>query len=89
VAGAGVPAQLIRCVAVAVALCGCGKAQLPAIPPSVDVWGRLILATDEKLVCSDGVHGSFCRVNESLVPREIRALGMPTIGLQCTRSDGA
>jgi hypothetical protein len=80
VAAPRVPAQLTRWL-VAVALCGCGKAQLPAIPPSVDAWGRILLATDEKVVCLEA-HGSFCRVNEALVPHEIRALGMRTIWLQ-------
>lgn len=72
-----VSAQLGLLVA---ALCSC-KDELPAIPSSVDAWARIVLATDEKLVCVEQ-HGSFCRVNESLVPRQIRALGMRTIWLQ-------
>ena len=74
--------RLALSVVIAVALGGCGKADLPSIPPSVDAWARRVLAMPTGLVCQPGERVSFCVVRETLVDRDVRALGMHTIWLQ-------
>jgi hypothetical protein len=63
-------------------LAGCGKAELPSIPPNLDVWARTILAMPVGDVCDAPAAGYFCRVREALVPAEVRAVGMHTISLE-------
>lgn len=70
---------------IALGASGCGDRATSA-SSKVDAWARELLTRPTDAICDGPVQADyFCRVKDSLVPDEVRALGVRTITLQGVR----